>query len=134
MKKGVVIMMLFFSIIGSAQDIYKPNNTKVTSYISEVYGSLDASSQLYKNLVDLLSNRVEFIKAPKIKKAKDFDNTANYPLLNKYNSSLSRDTTLKPNSFNVLKYNLNFYPNHKTVYRFEETDWIIKVYPLNTKK
>ena len=130
-KKLLIILFLSAGIMVNAQESFKSNKTKTESYISEVYGTINKNAQLYKNLVDLLSNRVEFQKSPKVQGEKDYPNTSDFPLFNKNNPSLQRDIDINPESFNILKYNLNFYYSTTQIYRFENTDWLLIINPQN---
>lgn len=134
MKKSLLILLLIVGFIGFSQEKYKPNSFETDNFIEDVYGKLDKNSQLYKNLKDLLLNRVEFKISPKIKGEKDYENIADFPLFNKYNSNLKRDSELNPDTFNPIKYNLTFYHHYTKVYRFENSDWLLIIYPQNTAK
>ena len=42
---------------------------------------------------------------------------------------ITRDTNFDQSSFNILKYDLNFFSPHTKVYRIDNTDWLIIINP-----
>lgn len=127
--KLLTIFFLSYFLLSFSQETHKLNANLKNQFIEEVYGQLDTNSQLYKNLDNLLTNRVEFKKSPQVKDDKDYENIADFSLFNKYNTNLKRDKKLQPENFNVLKYNLTFYSPYTKVYRFEKSDWLIIIHP-----
>jgi len=129
MKRKFFVFLFFMGFfVMFSQEKYKPNLELKNQFISEVYGVLNTDSQLYKNLDNLLTNRIEFVKDKDVDD-KYFENISDFPLFNKYNVSLKRDKKLNPENFNVLKYNLTFYSTQTQVYRFRSSDWLIIIYP-----
>ncbi len=119
-------------IYESKQTIVKSNPNLTDDYITAVFGdNVVIGSQHHKSLVDLLQNRVEFTKLVKSTASdKDYPNIDQVPLFNKYNQSITRDTTFDENTFNVLKYDLIFFSNFTKIYRINNTDWVIIIKPL----
>lgn len=119
-------------IYESKQTIVKSNPSLTDDYITAVFGdNVVIGSQHHKSLVDLLQNRVEFTKLVKSTASdKDYPNIDQVPLFNKYNQSITRDTTFDENTFNVLKYDLIFFSNFTKIYRINNTDWVIIIKPL----
>jgi hypothetical protein len=110
----------------------KPNQTKEREFILEVYGEqLDKSSQHYKNLVDLLRNRIVFVKQSQEANEK-YEKLSNMQLFNKHNNSLIKDDSFSQN-FNPLKYNLVFYAKTTKVYRID-SDWLLVINPQIIKE
>ena len=52
-------------------------------------------------------------------------------LSNKYNADLKFDTYYNPNNFNPLKYNFNMSSNEVLLYRIGNSNYIIRILPLN---
>lgn len=77
---------------------------------------------LLKNIKDLLRNRVQVMYIPyeKAKGSKQFTQApdlSTIALYNAYNPALVHDTTYNEKTFNILKYQINFYPNEKEMYK-----------------
>ena len=137
MKRKLVLAFLLcvFSYTVNAQEIIyeskqitvKSNPNLEDEFITYVFGdNVVTGSQHHKNLIDLLQNRIEFTKLVKNSDSdKDYPNIDQVPLFNKYNESITRDSTFDENTFNVLKYDLNFFSNFTKIYRVNNTDWVI---------
>lgn len=92
---------------------------KTDDYFSAHPTVLDAYNELLQNRITLLlSPVVGDDKYPKLSAS---------PLLNKYNPNLTRDVVFDPLTFNVLKYSLNFFTNTTTLYRIDNTDYLIVI-------
>jgi hypothetical protein len=142
MKRKLVLAFLLcvFSYTINAQEInYESKQTTIKSnpnledeFITSVFGdNVVVGSQHHKNLIDLLQNRIEFTKLVKSSDSdKDYPNIAKVPLFNKYNKSITRDSTFDENTFNVLKYDLIFFSNFTKIYRINNTDWVIIIKPI----
>lgn len=106
--------------------------------ISEVYGN--KTEEIFQNdpdrlkaLTDLLNNRIKIVESP-INDNEKYIKLSSIPLLNKYNSSLERDVVFDANTFNPLKYALNFFSTKPEVYRIDNTDYIIVISQQNSTK
>ena len=142
MKRKLVLAFLLcvFSYTIKAQEIIyeskqitvKSNPSLEDEFITSVFGNnVMKGSQHHKNLIDLLQNRIEFTKLAKSSNSdKDYPNIDQIPLFNKYNNSITRDTTFDEKTFNVLKYDLNFFSKFTKIYRVNNTDWVIIIKPL----
>ncbi len=98
--------------------------------INEVFGSSFFSSkpellQFYKTL---LLNRITYKEIPNSPDDK-FIKLSSIPLLDLYNSKLSRDLTFNPQTFNPLKYQMDFYAKTTKIYRFDNTNNVIVILP-----
>ena len=62
-------------------------------------------------------------------KIEKYQKLSSIQLFNKYNESLKRDLEFNIETFNVLKYDLNFFSSHRKVYRIDNTDWLIIINP-----
>lgn len=106
--------------------------------IQEVYG--DKTQELVFNdpirlafLNDLLENRIKIIESPAVGEDK-YIKLSTVTLLNKYNPSLSRDVVFDTLNFNPLKYNFNFFSKTASVYRVDNTSYLIVIKPQTLKK
>ena len=98
-------------------------------FIGEVFGTnITKESQHFKNLLILLRERVEFKNQP-FEKIEKYQKLSSIQLFNKYNQFLTRDLEFNIETFNVLKYDLNFFSSHRKVYRIDNTDWLIIINP-----
>lgn len=137
--KLLYLFLIVFSLASNAQDkskndltlSLKSNDKLESKFINEVFGNhITIDSQQYKNLVELLQNRVSFTKS-EITKDEKYTKLSEIKLFNKYNALLKRDETFESSTFNILKYDLNFYSSYPKVYRFDNSDWIIVIQPTN---
>lgn len=108
-------------------------SSSVDPRIVEVFG--DQLQQLVlndpqrlKDLNDILNKRAVLMTEPYSAKEK-YPNLDNAPLFNNYNPALVRDTAFDRSTFNVLKYNLQFFTPIEMVYRIGKTDTILVIYP-----
>lgn len=104
---------------------------QINPKITEVYG--EKTQEIFQNdpdrlkaLTDLLDNRIKIVESPVIVEDK-YTKLSTIPLLNKYNPNLTRDAVFNPNTFNPLKYNLNFFTTEVQIYRIDNTDYIIVI-------
>lgn len=109
----------------------------IDNRIKEVYGD-HLSELIQKPLVlqtvtDIVQKRTEILIEPYFPQEK-IAKLSDYPLFNVYNTDLIRDTEINPYTFNVLKYDLPFFPKSPTKYRIDGTDYIIVIYPLEQVK
>ena len=134
MKRFLLFVIIIATGILNAQQthVYFPDNvdTPLTPQeklkFEQVYGK-DATyvmekPSLLKNLKDLVRNRVEVMEIPyekaqgskQLRNAKDLSMTELY---NVYNPGLTHDMQYSSQSFNILKYAINFYPEKKEIYK-----------------
>jgi hypothetical protein len=99
--------------------------------IQEVYG--EKTQEVFQNdperlslLTDLLDNRIKLIESPVVGEDK-YTKLSAVPLLNKYNPNLTRDVVFDINTFNPLKYNLNFFTTEIQIYRIDNTDYLLVI-------
>lgn len=127
MKSKILFLFVCFVSI-------KLNAQEIDSRIVEVYG--DKTTELVtndnarlKDLNDILFNRCKVVEMPVVGVDK-YPRLSAIPLLNKYNSNLSRDKVFNPENFNPLKYQLNFFPKSSAaIYRIDGTDYVIVIEP-----
>ena len=111
---------------------------QVNAKIQEVYA--DKTQELVISdpvrlafLNDLLDNRIKIIESPLSNNEKE-SKLSSVTLLNKYNPSLTRDVTFDPLNFNPLKYNFDFFPKTASVYRVDNTNYLIVIQAQSLKK
>lgn len=104
---------------------------QINPKITEVYG--EKTQEVFQNdperlslLTDLLDNRIKLIESPIVGEDK-YIKLSSVPLLNKYNPNLTRDAVFDINTFNPLKYNLNFFTTEIQIYRIDNTDYLIVI-------
>ena len=105
-------------------------NSKIDSYIDEVYGQyaeeLVYNTNKYRLIKDLIRNRIEYKQQSEMP-GKNFKKLSDVPLINKYNPNLKRDLSFNPNEFNPLKYQMDFFNRYGAVYRVDNTNYLIVI-------
>ena len=136
--KNLFYLFLTFALIAFA-NINDANAQQVNAKIQEVYG--DKTQELVINdpirldfLNDLLNNRIKIIESPLSDNNEKEIKLSSVELLNKYNPSLTRDVVFDPLNFNPLKYNFNFFPKTASVYRVDNTNYLIVIQAQTSKK
>lgn len=126
-----VICLIFIGINSSLAQ-------QTTSKIQEVYG--DKYQEISTNdperiklLSDLLENRIKIVEVSSVGEDK-YPKLSSVALLNKYNPNLTRDVAFDVNTFNPLKYNLNFFSTKTEVYRIDNTDYLLVIQPQTINK
>lgn len=130
MKKLLTTLLVCITYISTTAQ-------EIDSRITEVYA--DKTQELVLNdpdrlrdLTDLLQNRLKVELMPNAGDDK-FTHLSQMPLLNKYNPNLNRDKIFDINTFNPLKYSLNFFPKSTVIYRIDNSDYVIIIEPQSTK-
>ena len=133
--------MLFcvsLSAISQTNDQKNSASITVDPRIIEVYANqLDvlvlSDNQRLNDLNDILLKRTEIV-VEKYRQDEKFLKLFSMPLFNKYNINLKKDTVFTVETFNVLKYNLEFFSKFDKVYRIDETDFILIIHPQTFNK
>ncbi len=127
----LTLMLVAFANVSNA------NAQQVNAKIQEVYGN--KTQELVVNdqerlafLTDLVENRINVIESPLTLNDK-YTKLSTAALVNKYNNSLTRDVSYDPNTFNPLKYDLNFSSKKAEIYRIDNTNYLIVIQPQNLK-
>lgn len=129
MKKYLfVIGLIFFNLI-----LLSAQHHNAQQQIEEVYGSKTSSffqtnPDLWPFFEKLLNERIAYIQEP-ISFNEKYTKLSEVPLNNKYNPGLTRDGAFNIESFNPLKYQMNFYAKTTMVYRIDNTDYLIVINP-----
>ena len=126
MRKNLILILPFLFILMSTKQLHAQ---QIDSRIREIFADktdeyFTANPGVLSAYNDLLLNRVSIIVSPVVGDDK-YPKISSIPLLNKYNPNLKRDITFDPLTFNVLKYSLNFFTNTTSVYRIDNTDYLI---------
>ena len=101
--------------------------------ISEVFGNqlqalvLNVPNRL-KDLNDILTKRVK-IEDMKAERDEKYPKLSSVPLYTANNPDLKRDTVVDENTFNPLKYEFRFHARTTVIYRIDNTDKVIVIYP-----
>lgn len=109
------------------------NAATVDPRISEVFGNqlqalvLNVPNRL-KDLNDILTKRVK-IEDMKAEKDEKYPKLSSVPLYTTNNPDLKRDTVVDENTFNPLKYEFRFHARTTVIYRIDNTDKVIVIYP-----
>jgi hypothetical protein len=137
MKKiYLLLLLLSFSVntmYSQTVETAKQTTLNVDPRIIEVYGDqlqtlvLNVPNRLY-DLTDILNNRVK-IEELKYDKDEKFLKFSSVDLFLNSNPNLKRDAVVDNNNFNPLKYNLRFHANYTLIYRIDNTDKVIVIYP-----
>lgn len=148
-----LLVCLFFVVSGllSAQQlegyIYFPNNVDnpLTSLekrkIREAYKNntsfIYSNPIMLKNIKDLMRNRVKvfYLTPRKASGSKAYKNArllSTVPLYDVYNKNVQYDITYNDRTFNILKYQLDFYPKKREIYKLG--DYYITVLPQKRTK
>lgn len=116
-------ILLGFSL--RAQD----RTTTLDPRIAEVYrDNKQLLSEARVNaLMQLLNERVEIKEEAYVTDEKHLL-LSTVPLFNKYNADLTRDTTVDMRTFNVLKYNMDFFGVRSVSYRMDNTNFVIIIH------
>lgn len=116
-------------IINYGVDINNPLTQKELNQIIEVYGECAEKEvlnrpQRLRDIKHLLRNRIEY-KLIVQEDLKPLKMLSEIPLFNVYVSSLKRDTAFNPESFNPLKYNIDFFSTTGTMIKVDKTNYYI---------
>lgn len=113
----------------------KYSKAQIESFVREVFKDkadelvLNSKSRRLEIITEFLS-RFEVAERPELK-GKKFQFLSEVSLSNKYNSDLKMDTYYNPNNFNPLKYNFNMSSKEVLLYRIGDSNYIIRIFPLN---
>jgi hypothetical protein len=135
MKKYLfrLLSVLFFVLINSSVSLAQQIDPK----IQEVYGDkmqevMQNDPERIKSYNDLLNNRLKVLEIP-VNEKETYPKLSAMGLLNKYNPNIKRDASFDINTFNPLKYDLNFFSTKTEVYRVDNTDYLIVIQPQTFK-
>lgn len=135
-----IILSIFVKInLGISQENLSESKhlyTEIDPRIIEVYNSqleeLKKTPLILQTITEIVQKRTEIIYEP-FRDYEKIEKLSNFPLFNEYNPNLERDTDINPYTFNVLKYDLPFFPKLPTKYRIDGSDFVLVIFPLNFK-
>jgi len=114
-------------------NVKAPLSVNETAFIKEVYAEkfepyvLNRPQKL-KDLKNLLRNRVVIKEMPDlVNNTGKYKNLSDAGLFNSYNPSLIFDKVYNKDTFNVLKYNLEFFGRGSRLYRIDDTNYFILI-------
>jgi hypothetical protein len=117
-----------------SDNVSQPLTVKEKTQLKAVYGNqlqnliLDRPQRL-KDVKDILRNRVEIGLASDNPKSQFAPLLSTVPLFNNYNTKLKRDDFFDKNNFNPLKYNFDFHGFSFSMYRIDNTDYVVMIIP-----
>ena len=111
--------------MGMLQEVYQD---KLQTYVL-------SNPQRVKDFKHLLRNRVSIKKRPNLVSNKDkYKLISEVGLFNNYNSTLVLDKSYDASTFNVLKYNLQFFGIGSSMYRIDNTEYFITIESQTIRK
>ena len=126
-----VICLIFMGINSSEA---QQANAKIQEVYGDKYQEISTNDpERIKLLSDLLENRIKIVEVSSVGEDK-YPKLSSVSLLNKYNPNLTRDVAFDMNTFNPLKYNLNFFSTKTEVYRIDNTDYLLVIQPQTINK
>lgn len=136
-KIFLVLMFVQLSISQSYAQNLGQNYTITTPIltdedkIKQVYGNhfFDNKPELKNFFLHLLQNRIQIVSMLQ-EPSEKYAHLSNVPLLNKINPNLTLDMAYDSNTFNPLKYQMNFYSKATMIYRID-SEYIIVISPQN---
>ncbi len=140
MKRIIFILLISLVALPSfAQEQPTPiTAADVDPRIVEVFGNdlqtlvLNDPHRL-RALNQILFERHEIIVEPYTSGEK-YTKLSTIPLFKYSNPNLERDTVFDRDTFNILKYDLQFYAPSVKIYRVDNTDFLIVVHPQTLRK
>ncbi|WP_425077818.1 hypothetical protein [Psychroserpens sp. S379A] len=143
---GLLLSFLSFNLSNAQTDVIEQTNESIKyhanvnnsltkkelSQIKEAYGDMAETlilnhPQRLKDLKHLLRNRIEIYTQDDIAKQKQTKLLSEVLLFTKYNKNLKRDTEFRLETFNPLKYELDFFAKGTYVYRIDNTNYFIQI-------
>jgi hypothetical protein len=107
---------------------------QVDTFIQEVYGDqaqtmIFSNQKRYETLRKLILERMQIIRQAEIRDKK-YTKISEVGMLNMYNKDVKHDGFFNKNTFNPLKYNLEFFDiNSLRVYRIDNTEYLLIIQP-----
>lgn len=135
-KFYVCIMLLFSCVLMNAQsknNQYSFKENQVDTFIKEVYQDqaqkvVYSNAAWYKSLKKLIVERLKIVKQAPVQ-GKKYPKLTEMGMLDTYNQSLKHDPVFNKNTFNPLKYNLEYFARSLKVYRIDNTDYLLMILP-----
>lgn len=139
MKKQLIFITLLLTLISSFSFGQKLENQKysdafIENCIREVFQDqadvlvFNSNSVRYSLMSNFMKNNISVDYKPEYQ-GKKIALISSLGLNNKYNSSFQVDSHYDSSIFNPLKYKFPMSPRKKTMYRLDNTDYIISIFP-----
>lgn len=128
----VVLLSSFYGFAQPSAGHYTKAQTE--AFIREVFAG-QADALVFKSNTSRLQLIEDFLSRVAVQHKPEYAGK-NYRLLSamalqdKYNPALSRDVSYNPDNFNPLKYNFPMASKAKEIYRFDNTDYVIIIQPI----
>lgn len=112
----------------------KYTKSQIEAFVREVFKDkadelvLNSNSRRLEIITDFL-NRVEIYENANLG-SKKIELLSSIPINRKYNPDLKLDTYYNQNTFNPLKYDFNMSSNKILIYRIDNTNYIIRIFPI----
>lgn len=137
--KHLFYSFLTFALIALA-NINHANAQQVNAKIQEVYGDktqtfASENPEMIIFFNNLLENRVKIEQLSVETDRSKFTRLSQIGLLNKYNPSMQRDAVFNPQTFNPLKYDMDFSSTSgRKVYVVDNTNYVIIIEPQTASR
>jgi len=139
MKKNLTLLVLFIALISSlsyGQESQRNNYSDqfIENCIREVFQDqadvlvFNSSSRRLAVITEFFKNNILIQYKPEYN-GKKFELVSSLGLNNKNNTLLKIDLNYNENIFNPLKYQFPMNPRKKQMYRLDNTDYIISIFP-----
>jgi len=136
-KIYVCMMFLFLGLCMNAQtqkDSYKFKGHQVDTFINEVYGDqaqklIFSNQRRYQTLRKLITERMQIVRQAELR-GKKYPKITEKGMLDMYNKNIKHDGFFNKNTFNPLKYNLEFFDiQGLRAYRIDNTEYLLIIQP-----
>lgn len=112
------------------QNVNAPLSSSERLQLEEVYAEklqayVLSKPERLKAIKNILRNRIQIVEYTNPQDQKDCTLLSEVPLFDYYADGLQRDQIFNKNTFNPLKYNLNFYSRGAHMYRVDNTNYFI---------
>jgi hypothetical protein len=121
-------------VMNHNDNVKQPLTSQEMDFLVEAYGDeLDEyilnRPQRLKDVKDILRNRVKIELASRNEKSAYLPLLSTVALFTTYNSALKRDVNFDKNTFNPLKYQFHFHGFGTSMYRVDNTNYIVIIKP-----
>lgn len=123
--RGILIICLGIAMSNSIGWGQQSNEQKIREVFStEVDFWNKVEPDIYKFWDRVLTTRISYKSEPELPGEK-YTKLSSIDIENQFNPSIERDVMVNTETFNPLKYRLNFFSRHTTIYRVDGTSTII---------
>lgn len=121
------------TLVKYKENVKAPLTVKELNMLKEAYTDqlekyVLSNPQRLKDMKHLLRNRIKIKAMPELTGySEKYITLSQAGLFDSYNKNLILDTSYNPNTFNPLKYNLQFFGRGQHLYRIDNTDYFILI-------